>query len=138
MRRRFWLLRNGPLAVISSPLSAELLSSLRSDRAARPCLIAISNFMTTYRAVRRHTDAVISLLETYPYDKDFFYDIRDNRSPRLEHIVAAWLLYLNRACWNGLYRVNRKGRFNTPFGRFANPTITSISRTSQDIRTTGF
>lgn len=83
--------------------------------------------MTTYRAVRSDADIVIRLLERYPYDEEFYYRIRDT-SPRSAVAVAARLLYLNRTCWNGLYRVNRKGQFNTPFGRFVNPTICDADR----------
>lgn len=83
--------------------------------------------MTTYRAIRSDAEAVIRRLKNYPYDETFYYQIRDAR-PRSSVVVAARLLYLNRTCWNGLYRVNRKGRFNTPFGRFTNPTICDAER----------
>jgi DNA adenine methylase len=83
--------------------------------------------ITTYRAVRQHTAAVVRLLTRYPYDEEFYYRMRDT-TPRAQVMIAARLLYLNRTCWNGLYRVNREGRFNTPFGRFANPTICDSER----------
>jgi DNA adenine methylase len=83
--------------------------------------------MMTYRAIRGDADAVIRRLKHYPYNAKFFYQIRDTR-PRSANSVASRLLYLNRTCWNGLYRVNRKGQFNTPFGRFTNPTICDADR----------
>lgn len=78
----------------------------------------------SYVAVRDDVEAVITLLRTYPYEKEFFLKMRavpiDDRS---DVEVAAWLIYLNRTCFNGLYRVNRDNVFNVPFGRYANPTI---------------
>ncbi len=76
----------------------------------------------TYRAVRADSEGVIRLLNTYPYDKNFYYKLR-NRSPRNSRSIAARFLYMNRTCWNSLYRVNREGKFNTPFGKYNNPTI---------------
>lgn len=75
-----------------------------------------------YTAVRENPEAVIRFLRNYRYDSDFFYRIRE-AAPRIPAKRAARFLYLNKACWNGLYRVNQRGRFNTPFGQYANPTI---------------
>lgn len=78
----------------------------------------------SYVAVRDDVDGVVALLKTYPYEKQFFLNMR--RVPIDDHSdveVAAWLVYLNRSCFNGLYRVNRDNVFNVPFGKYANPTI---------------
>lgn len=86
--------------------------------------------MTTYRAIRNDTEGVIDILGSYPHNEKFYYRLRE-RSPRSPRNVAARLLYLNRTCWNGLYRVNLKGQFNTPFGQFTNPTICDRERLRQ-------
>ncbi len=86
-----------------------------------------SELITAYRALRNDPEGVIRLLSRYPYEADFYYRLRA-RTPRSPRAIAARLLYLNRACWNGLYRVNKMGKFNTPFGRFANPTICDQNR----------
>jgi DNA adenine methylase len=83
--------------------------------------------ITTYRAVRDEPERVIQLLRTYPYDEDFYYTLRA-KAPRKPHTIAARFIYLNHSCWNGLYRVNADGQFNTPFGRYDNPTICDEER----------
>src|SRR5882672_7640881 len=86
-----------------------------------------SELITTYLALKLDPDRVIEELECFPHDADFFYYLRETR-PRSPYSVAARFLYLNRTCWNGLYRVNKKGKFNTPFGQYSNPTICNDER----------
>ena len=78
----------------------------------------------TYRGVRSDVESVITLLRSYPHSRAFFEVFR-KRSPDggFDSDLAAWLIYLNRTAYNGLYRVNRANAFNTPFGDYANPTI---------------
>lgn len=69
----------------------------------------------TFSAVRDNVDAVIEYLGTLKREKDFYYHVRQNRSTdRFKR--AAEFIYLNKSCWNGLYRVNSAGIFNVPFG----------------------
>jgi DNA adenine methylase len=99
--------------------------------AGRPSKAVLSDLnrtlITTYEALQSDVEKVISTLRQYPYDEDFFVELRATR-PRVPHRVAARLIYLNKAAFNGLYRENLRGEFNVPFGRYTNPGICQEQR----------
>jgi DNA adenine methylase len=70
----------------------------------------------TFLAVRDDVDSIVQYLATLKPNKTLYYQIRENRS-KDPVIRAAEFIYLNKTCWNGLYRVNLEGRFNVPFGK---------------------
>jgi DNA adenine methylase len=94
-------------------------------RPARAVLADVNErLIRTYCGVRDDVEKVITLLKTYPHDSRFFYDLREiDIDARSDGEVAAWFIYLNKTGYNGLYRVNRRNRYNVPFGRYVNPTI---------------
>jgi DNA adenine methylase len=81
------------------------------------------NIIQVYIAVRDEPIKLINKIRKMKYDKDYYYFIRDEYKPRSIVNQAARIIYLNRTCWNGLYRENRAGKFNVPFGKFNNPCI---------------
>ena len=92
---------------------------------SRACLSDINGrLVKTYRAIRDDPHAIIRKLNEYPNDKEFYLEMRAREIDRCSDIeIAAWFIYLNRTGFNGLYRVNRRNRFNVPYGRYANPRI---------------
>jgi DNA adenine methylase len=86
----------------------------------------IGDLAAVYRVIQRSIDELLELLEKHrtQNSRDYYYYIRNqDRDKDLyaemgEVERAARLLYLNRTCYNGLYRVNRRGEFNVPCGRY--------------------
>ena len=77
-----------------------------------------------YRVVRNDVDSLIVALQPHRNESDYYYRIRAQNTEELTAVQrAARLIYLNKTCYNGLYRENSKGEFNVPFGRYKNPTI---------------
>lgn len=81
----------------------------------------------TYRAIRDDVDGVIERL-AYHLERntsEYFYQVRGVEVDKYKRDVdvAAWFIYLNKTAFNGLYRVNKKNRFNAPFGRYKKPNI---------------
>lgn len=99
----------------------------RPDRAllcdVNPALIE------TYRMVRDRVDEVIAALAPHVslHDKEHYYEVREryNATRHGDHdpARAAMFIYLNKTCFNGLHRVNKRGEFNVPAGRYQNPRI---------------
>ena len=90
-------------------------------------LILNPELVLAYVTIRDKIDELINSLEIHSrnYKKDsksYYYSIREN-SPRSQVEKTSRLIFLNRTCFNGLYRVNSKGKFNVPLGRYSNPNI---------------
>jgi DNA adenine methylase len=81
----------------------------------------------TFQAVRDDVEQVIDLLREHEsvHSKEHFLKIRKIRVKKVAKPseIAARLIYLNKTCFNGLYRVNSRGEFNVPFGKYLKPSI---------------
>lgn len=89
-------------------------------------VIADSNpeLINLYRQVANHVDDVICQLKKYENTQEMFYAVRGQDWTMLpEAEAAARTIFLNKTCFNGLYRVNKKGQFNVPFGKYKTPKI---------------
>jgi DNA adenine methylase len=104
-----------------------------------------------YRVVKEDLDDLIGHLKNHENNLEYYMAIRNlDRSHSYEVLdlvaKASRTLYLNKTCWNGLYRVNSKGYFNVPFGERKNPNIVdeenlkacSAALKDVDIRCEGF
>lgn len=80
------------------------------------------DLLAVYRALQADADGVVRELERMRHSEDEYYRIRA-LAPRSLVKRAARVIYLNKTGYNGLYRVNRSGQFNVPFGRYKNPNI---------------
>jgi len=82
-----------------------------------------------YHVIKNDVEALIVALENFRNEADYFYTVRDwdrdkagySLLPEVEK--AARMVYLNKTCYNGLFRVNNAGEFNSPFGNYRNPNI---------------
>lgn len=83
-----------------------------------------AELIITYRCVRDNVKELIYLLKEHEskHSRDYYYHVRAN-PVKTDLEKAARLIYLNKTCFNGLYRVNSQGKFNVPLGKYKNPNI---------------
>ncbi len=114
----FWMLNNFPSmekAVIND-INADLINAYKTIASKPNELLAILEILQNeFHSLENDTEA----------KKEYYYQKRDLYNKRLEEQCgqAALFIFLNRTCFNGLYRVNRKNEFNVPMGRYKRPAI---------------
>jgi len=86
-----------------------------------------SDLILSYVTIRDNLSSLLKSLQkhsdNYFFDsKSYYYSVRES-NPKSQIEKVSRLLFMNRTCFNGLYRVNSKGKFNVPLGRYSNPNI---------------
>jgi len=87
------------------------------------------DLIRVYNVIKNDVEALIMALQDFKNEADYFYAVRDwdrdkEKYSSLSDIQkAARVVYLNKTCYNGLFRVNNSGEFNSPFGNYRNPNI---------------
>jgi DNA adenine methylase len=110
--------------------SGALFLYLAQTRPRFKAILSDSNneLINVYRCVRDHIYDLIDALEIhecnyYRHPEQYYYYIRDVYRPANNIENACRFLFLNKTCYNGLYRVNKSGSFNVPHGTYKNPVI---------------
>jgi len=86
------------------------------------------DLMNVYQVIKDNIESLISDLHKHRHDQEYFYQVRNlDRDPCCRSMSpverASRIIFLNKTCFNGLFRVNSKGHFNVPFGHYKNPKI---------------
>lgn len=96
-----------------------------SDRIRKATISDINlELMIAYRIIQKDPESLINLLKIHQrnHSSRYYYQLR-GKEPQDPAAVAARFIYLNKTCYNGLYRVNRQGKFNAAMGRYKHPNI---------------
>jgi len=126
--------------------SGALFFHLRRTRGFFPAILADSNpeLVNAYIIVRDKLEQLLPLLEEHQqwHGKEHYYHVRQQKPGELGNVErAARLIYLNKTCFNGLYRVNSEGQFNVPIGSYVKPRIfdeESLRAASDSLQQTTF
>ena len=111
--------------------------------------------ISAYKNIKNHPHEIINKLEDLQkifYEKNneerktYFYKIRDafNNTEYDSFLKTSYIIFLNKTCYNGMYRENSKGKFNVPFGRYKNPkildekNILAVSKLLQNVTITDY
>jgi DNA adenine methylase len=110
--------------------SGAFFFSLIQTKKKFKAILSDSNFelINTYKELRDNTNDLIEILcghqtNYYKNREKYYYFVRDEYVTKHNTELAGRFIFLNKSCYNGLYRVNRLGSFNVPHGRYINPTI---------------
>ena len=80
--------------------------------------------VVTYNVIKNNVKDLIKSLKKHKHNKDYFLELRTKDPKKLFDVeIASRFIYLNKTCFNGMYRVNKSGGFNVPFGSQKNPLI---------------
>lgn len=94
----------------------------------------LADLIATYRVVQQRPDELLTRLVQLEkaHSAERYYEVRERfnqpQKPKGDLERAAWLVYLNRTCYNGLFRTNQAGKFNVPVGRYESPRVADAAR----------
>ncbi|MEC4887553.1 MAG: DNA adenine methylase [Scytonema sp. PMC 1070.18] len=91
-----------------------------------------SELINCYQIIRDSVDELIENLKIHRNHEEYYYAIRDWDREKSFHSKtpvqrASRIIFLNKTCYNGLFRVNSQGQFNVPFGKYKNPNILDVA-----------